>query len=137
MKVFVDTNVLAAGFATRGLCSDLIREVLENHELVSSPAILAELRRIQREKLSVSEHQAQEILDFMVSVSLLSEPDLRASYQISDTDDIPHLSAAENAQCTVFVTGDKELWAVQTQSGMRILSPRDFWRTISAQQENA
>ena len=54
MRVFLDTNVLAAGFATRGLCSDLIREVLENHEWVCSDAILTELQRILTKKFRVT-----------------------------------------------------------------------------------
>ena len=45
MKVFLNTNLLAAGFATRGLCSDNIRETLENHELIISLDIFAELDR--------------------------------------------------------------------------------------------
>ena len=135
MKVFVDTNVLAAGFATRGLCSDLMREVLENHELFSSKPVLTELERILIKKFRIPKQEAQDILEFIGSVALLSEPDENASYEISDTDDIPHLSAAENSQCEVFVTGDKELWSVRTPSGMDILSPRDFWKAISAHRD--
>ena len=53
MRVFLDTNVLAAGFGTRGLCSDLIRETLENHELITSLEILAELKRFFRKEFKV------------------------------------------------------------------------------------
>ena len=136
MRVFLDTNVLAAGFSTRGLCSDLIREVLENHELVTSSAILAELKRILIKKFKVPGNEAKEILEFIHSTSLISEPDEHASYQITDSDDVPHLSAAENAHCEVFVTGDKELWPVRTNGEMRVLSPREYWKTVSAQHES-
>ena len=34
MKVFFDTNVLIAAFATRGLCADLFAHVLLEHELI-------------------------------------------------------------------------------------------------------
>jgi hypothetical protein len=34
LKVFFDTNVLIAAFATRGLCADLVLHVLLEHELV-------------------------------------------------------------------------------------------------------
>lgn len=133
MRVFLDTNVLAAGFATRGLCSDLIREVLENHELTCSDAILVELKRILTKKFKVTESQAQEVLSFIHSIALISEPHEHASYPIVDLDDIPHLSAAEKAQCEVFVTGDKELWSVRTAGNMQVISPRAFWKLISAQ----
>ena len=44
MKVFFDTNVLIAAFATRGLCSDLFVHVLLEHELIVGEVVLDELR---------------------------------------------------------------------------------------------
>lgn len=132
MKVFLDTNVLAAGFATRGLCSDLIREVLENHELVTSLEILVELKRILTRKFNVSTEQAKEVLDLVQASSMLAEPCPKAAYDIADSDDVPHLSAAESAQCDFFVTGDKELWTVSPIGLMKVVSPRDFWKAIQA-----
>jgi hypothetical protein len=45
VKVFLDTNVLASGFATRGLCADVIRPVLAEH-VVTGSVVLKELARI-------------------------------------------------------------------------------------------
>ena len=130
MRVFLDTNVLAAGFATRGLCSDLIREVLESHDLVSSLEILIELKRILSKKFKVPEEHAQEVLDLIQSCSILAESNPNASYEISDPDDMPHLSAAVNTECDFFVTGDKELWKLNPIDKMQVLSPREFWEAI-------
>ncbi len=44
MKVFFDTNVLIAAFATRGLCADLFAHVLLEHDLVVGEVVLTELR---------------------------------------------------------------------------------------------
>lgn len=132
MKVFLDTNVLAAAFATRGLCSDLMREVLENHELVVSLDILAELKRILNKKFKVPPDQTEEILDLIHSSAHIASPSVEASYAIDDPDDMPHISAAENSACTVFVTGDKEIWNISPVGKMLICSPRDFWQMISA-----
>lgn len=132
MKVFLDTNVLAAGFATRGLCSDIIRTVLESHEFVSSLEILAELKRVLLKKFRIPAKKAEGILELVHSSSLISAPDRDATYPIVDSDDIPHLSAAEQAGCNVFVTGDKELWTLSPLGTMRIISPREFWDMISA-----
>ena len=137
MKVFLDTNVLAAGFATRGLCSDLIREVLENHELITSLELLVELKRILTRKFKVPTEQVEEVLDLVHASSMIAEPDAQAAYEITDSDDIPHLSAAETAQCEFFVTGDKELWSLSPIGAMRVLSPRDFWKAIQAQPSTA
>ena len=130
MKVFLDTNILAAAFATRGLCSDLMREVLENHEIVSSLEILAELKRILIKKFKIPIDQAEDAVDLIHSSSHISDPDINAIYPIRDKDDIPHLSAAENLQCDVFVTGDKELWQLNPIGSMQVLSPRDFWKLL-------
>lgn len=136
MKVFLDTNVLAAAFATRGLCSDLMREVLENHELVCSLEILTELKRILIKKFKLPPRQTEEILDLIHSCSQFSEPSAGKSYKIADSDDIIHISAAENGACSVFVTGDKELWSISPVGHMLICSPREFWKKISAEQSN-
>ena len=137
MKVFLDTNVLAAGFATRGLCSDLIREVLENHELITSLEILVELKHVLTKKFKVPSEQVEEVLDLVHTSSRIAEPDTRAAYQITDLDDVPHLSAAKTAKCDFFVTGDKELWSVSPIGAMQVLSPRDFWKAMQAQPHTA
>ena len=133
MRVFLDTNVLAAGFATRGLCSDLIREVLVNHELVCSDGILAELERILTSKFKLADTETREVLALIRTASELSMPSSGVAYGVTDRDDYPHLSAAENADCDAFVTGDKALWVLNPIDSMRVLSPRAFWERIAGQ----
>ena len=53
MRVFFDTNVLAAAFATRGLCADLFAHVLLEHELVVGEVVLRELRNKLKTKLKL------------------------------------------------------------------------------------
>ena len=53
MRVCLDTNVLVAAFATRGLCADVLRTVLAEHELVIGDVILDELRRVLSTKFKV------------------------------------------------------------------------------------
>ena len=121
----------AAGFATRGLCSDVIRDTLENHELVCSGAILSELSRILVSKFKLSSSGAEEVIGMIRAASELSFPLVDATYTVADTDDYPHLSAAENAACDVFVTGDKALWVLSPIGPMEVLSPRAFWAKVS------
>jgi uncharacterized protein len=46
VKVFPDTNVLASAFGTRGLCADVVRLILGEHELVTGEVVLEELRGV-------------------------------------------------------------------------------------------
>ena len=50
---FLDTNVLASAAATRGLCADVLREVLTSHELVTSAQVLNEFERVLRTKFGI------------------------------------------------------------------------------------
>ena len=50
MKVFLDTNVLVSAFMARGLCADLFRYVLAEHEVLTGEVSLVEFRRILRHK---------------------------------------------------------------------------------------
>ena len=61
MKVFFDTNVLIAAFATRGLCADLFAHVLLEHELVVGESGPGELRTKLRTKLKLPKKTIDEI----------------------------------------------------------------------------
>ena len=61
MKVFLDTNVVLAAFATRGLCADLFAHVLLEHELLVGEAVIRELRSKLRIKLKLPKDAIDEI----------------------------------------------------------------------------
>lgn len=65
MRVFLDTNVLVAAFATRGLCADVLRAVLTQHDLLISEVVLAELRNVLPRKLGLPLATVQEIVSFL------------------------------------------------------------------------
>ena len=45
--------VLAAAFATRGLCADVMRAVLAEHQLLVGEVVLTELRRALSRRIKV------------------------------------------------------------------------------------
>ena len=133
MKVFLDTNVLVSAIATRGLCADVLREILISHQLVISAPLIAELKNILLNKLEIP----QEIIDDFVAVltqeSVFSETTKLQNIDIKDPDDILILSTALNGKAELFVTGDKELLELKKIKSMKILSPRKFWETLRNQ----
>ncbi len=74
MKVFLDTNVLVSGFATRGLCADVIRAVLAEQQLLTAPIILQELKKVLTQKIRLPKEAVQEILAFLNDYSLKPNP---------------------------------------------------------------
>lgn len=127
MKIFLDTNVLASALGTRGLCADLLRKVVAAQELVVSEPLFTELRRILQKKFHIPQKLTDEMINFLRHDTLIAPPGALADIQIKDKDDIVILSSALRGSADIFVTGDKEVLALQKLGSMVILSPRDYW----------
>ncbi|MBD3420105.1 MAG: putative toxin-antitoxin system toxin component, PIN family [Chitinivibrionales bacterium] len=130
MKVFLDTNVLASAIATRGLCADVLREVLSSEELVISQSVLDELKRVLADKFGLPPKIISEALAMLCTDSELSNATKKIAIEIQDKDDIVILSDAISAAVDIFVTGDKEVSALSRIDQMEILSPRAFWEKL-------
>ena len=130
MRVFLDTNVLASAFATRGLCEDVVRETLAFHEWVVSKTVLSELQRVLREKLGVPQPTVDEVLSFLLAnAETIDQADL-LQLKVRDRADQQILSEAAAANVDVFVTGDKELLELGKIGELRLISPRVFWESV-------
>ena len=65
MRILLDTNVLVAAFATRGICRNVLRIAIAEHRLLVSRTTLAELERVLAGKLRTPAHQVREIVTFV------------------------------------------------------------------------
>ena len=61
MRVFVDTNVLISAFAARGLCADLMRLQLAEHEVLTGEVDLVELRRVLTKRVKATAAQVDTV----------------------------------------------------------------------------
>ena len=134
MKVFLDTNVLASAAATRGLCADILREVLASHELFISDQVLAELRRVLRLKFGVSQDLIDDFIWLLEQDSVPAQPAQLPRIELKDRNDLAIVGAAITAGVEVLITGDKELLDLDRIVHLEILSPRQFWERLKAQQ---
>ena len=133
MKVFLDTNVLVSAAATRGLCADVLREVLTSHQLVVSSPLFSELENILKEKLSLPHELISEFIEILEQDAHQSSPSESPDVDIQDKDDLAILSSALNGNADLFVTGDKELLDLHRIDEMDIVSPKMFWERLKAQ----
>ena len=128
MKVFLDTNVLVSGFATRGLCADVIRLVLAEHQVIIADVVLNELKRVLKHKIHLPGEQIQEILAFLESQTVQPKPISPSPIPVRDEDDQWVLASALAAKADVLVTGDKDLLDVADEvRNLTITDPRGFW----------
>jgi len=130
MKVFLDTNVLASAFATLGLCSDVLREVLASHDLYTSIEVLKELRGVLKNKFGFPENLINKIILLLQRETNIAYPKKQVEIHIKDKTDIPIVNAAIATGIHVFVTGDKELQDLARIGNLEIISPRRFWEIL-------
>lgn len=124
MRVCLDTNVLVAAFATRGLCADVFRTVAAEHDLVLGEVMLTELRRALKTKLRLPEEGIA-----AVEAVLADAP---SDVEIRDPEDRWILATAIAGAADVLVTGDQDLLAVHGTAPLPILDPRAFWEMLRA-----
>lgn len=136
MRVFLDTNVLVSALATRGLCSDVLRETLSFHQLVISLPLLSELERILRDKIKLPDHLIVESIGFLKQIGLMADPMERPIPELKDKDDVPIINSALNGGVDLFVTGDKEVLALKIVDQMMIVDPRSFWKQLKSHERN-
>ncbi len=135
MRVFLDTNVLVAAVATRGMCADVFRTVLASHELVLSQQVLDEARRVLRVKLGARPGSVADFIRLLEQEAEVAPPVRLSGIELKDQDDLPILGAAIAAKVEVFVTGDRELAGLGTVEGMPVVSPRQFWEGLKSHRQ--
>ncbi len=132
MRVCLDTNVLVAAFATRGLCADVFRAVLAEHDLVLGEVILAELRRTLTTKFKLPPDRIEAVEAVLASVPIIPRPEQPSDLSIRDPADRWILATAIAGEAAVLVTGDRDLLDVHDSSPIPILEPRQFWELLRA-----
>jgi uncharacterized protein len=136
MKVFLDTNVLASAAATRGLCADVLREVFASHDLFVSEQVLNELKRVLKFKFRLAQDLIDDFLWLLHQDTVLAQPAALPRVKLQDKDDLTILGAATAAGAEVLITGDRELLDLGHIEDLDILSPRQFWEKLKAQQQH-
>ena len=132
MRVCLDTNVLVAAFATRGLCADVFRTVLAEHDLVIGDVILAELRRVLTTKFKVPADRMESIEAVFAPFPRIPKPAAPGLASIRDPADRWVFATTVAGRADVLVTGDQNLLAVRDESPLLILEPRAFWELLRA-----
>ncbi len=128
MRVFPDTNVLYAALATRGLCSDLLRALLAERDIVIGAPVLAELRRNLLGKLRMPAERVELVTGFIAELELApSVPHAAGRPAGIDAADAAILECAARARVEIVVTGDAALLKLGEYAKIPVVSPRNLW----------
>jgi uncharacterized protein len=130
MRLVLDSNVIVAAFAARGICSALFEYCIENHEVVLCEEMLEEIDRALVRKVRVPRSVAREVLEYLRDHAQEVVAAAVPADVCRDKRDLPVLGAAVAGGCRCIVTGDADLLAVGRHAGIEILSPRAFWEKM-------
>lgn len=126
IRVCLDSNVLVAAFAARGLCADLLAHVLSEQHLVLPEVVRDETLRVLTEKLRLPPEALDSVVAVLDRCEGADRTDEPSPVTLRDPDDERVLADSVAAGVQILVTGDKDLLVVAEKSPIPILSPRAF-----------
>ena len=135
MKVYFDTNVLISAFTARGLCADLMRAVLAEHELVTGEVNLRELHRVLIEKFHAPKSVVSSVESQLRDHLVIPTPEVPSAIVIRDSDDAWVLATALVSGADMLVTGDQDLLEIAAAVPLPILTPRLAWEQLRGDRE--
>jgi putative PIN family toxin of toxin-antitoxin system len=104
---------------------------LDSHELILSEHILAEVDRHLRETLHHQRIAADERVRFLREAATIVDPVALDLDACRDADDLPVLGTMLAGSADCLVTGDKDLLELGKFNERPILTPRQFWQSLS------
>ena len=132
MRVVVDTNVLISALIGHGKPRRLLIELLEGHQVVSSPQMLAELADVlSREKfIEVDKSQVRSFLSILASIVVLVTAEQSFRVIAGDPDDDVVLGTAYKGKATHIVSRDRHLLNPKRFRGIRILTVNEMLQLL-------
>jgi len=127
MRVVLDSNVIIAAFATRGLCQALFEYCLENHEVFVCESILREISVKFVRKIGVPKILAAEIGSYIRASVEVVTPDAVPPDICRDKRDLVVLGIAVASNSEYIIAGDKDLLSLIRYETVKIVAPRTFW----------
>ena len=128
MKIILDTNVIIAAFAARGLCSAVFELCLDRFDVVLSESILQETRNHLHDKIKLPVAQCEAIISYLRANCSVSQVDDVEASACRDKDDLHVLGLAQHASADYIITGDKDLLDLVKYVSTIIVTQREFWK---------
>lgn len=132
MRIVLDTNVVLSALLWRGTPYELLQSIrhCESVRLFTSTTLLEELgeilaRAVPSKRLGLLGISAHQLLTDYIDAVELVRPVATPRVVAADPDDDHVIAAAIAAQADLLVSGDRDLLALGSYRGVRIVSPAD------------
>ena len=128
MKIVLDSNVIVAAFAARGLCCSLFELCVSRYPIIISEHIISEIYRVLHEKLKMPANKVDEVISYLKKFCETHQYEKLKENICRDKDDDEILALAKSISADYIVTGDKDLLVLKNFEFIPIITPRDFWQ---------
>ena len=130
MRVVLDTNVIIAAFAARGLCAEVFEICLSDHTVVLSEHILSETHEKLIKKIRLPQNTVQNVINYLRDTAEVVEPEPVDESACRDKDDVKIIGTALKGKARFILTGDDDLLVLKSYKGVKIITPREFWGVL-------
>jgi uncharacterized protein len=126
-RVVLDTNTIVSGLGWGGVPGAALDAALAGQcEIITSPALLDELRRVLAyPKLQAVIGDADELIELLALAAIVITPTETVEL-VRDPDDNRLIEAAQAGHADIIVTGDQDLLTLRHIGQISILTPREF-----------
>ncbi len=128
MEVVLDTNVFISGFFWDGSS----RKILDlwrkgNLNIVISMEIISEIVKVLKDfKIQIPDNKRKELIDLIISKSIIVEPNEKLDVVKDDPDDNKFLEAGISGKSDYLITQDKHLLKIKQFKSIKIITPEEF-----------
>lgn len=130
MRVVLDSNVIVAAFAARGLCSEVFEVCLSGHNMVISEHILLEVKTNLTKKIRLPDSVVKDIIGYLKDAAEKVKPYELADSPCRDKDDNIIIGTALSGNAEFIVSGDEDLLVLKKYKSINIVTPREFWSRL-------
>lgn len=130
MRIVLDTNVIVAAFAARGLCAEVFEVCTTGHTLVISEHILSEVGSALSTKIKLQKKILDDVINYLRDTAEIVEPDLIEAAVCRDKEDLLVIGTATKGKVSFLVTGDLDILSLRTYRGIDIVTPRELWNRL-------
>ena len=139
MKFVLDTSVLIASFyqPLRGpsFSKQVYDYIIHHEDVYISEWIMKEFEEKCSVKLGMGPSQIQKLQSFILekaSLIKLGCKKLRKYSNLRDENDAHVLALCAESGAHILLTWDKDLLSLKKMKGLKILTPREFWDSLSS-----
>jgi putative PIN family toxin of toxin-antitoxin system len=133
VRLVLDTNVIVAAFAARGLCAEILEVSVSGHTIVLSEYILAETQEKLTKKIKLPKTAVSDIIQYLRDVAEITTPECLDESLCRDKDDVQIIGTALAGFADYIVTGDDDLLILKAYRGIKIVTPRQLWNSLKGQ----